>query len=316
MSVKKGLGRGLSSLIPTYGLDEDFNDNESEVVERNEQVAQPTHKVTMYANGVCDIPLEKIKANPNQPRKSFSIESLNDLAESIKNHGVLQPIVVTERDGMYMIVAGERRFRACQIAERETIPAIIKDFTDAQVKELALIENIQREDLNPIEIARGYKELMDDFNWTQEKLAKRLGKQRSSIANYLRLLSLEPEVVVLVQSGELSLGHAKVLVSVLKKDFQIRLAKLCVREGWSVRKLEQQIKANLTEDGAKKFKPMVVAELKELVSNMQRVFGTKVSCIGNDNKGRIFIDYYTRDDLDRIYEILETYKRVSDDIIK
>ena len=312
MSVKKGLGRGLSSLIPTYGLEEESYDQEVELENKVSQHREP-QKVSMYANGVCDIPLSQIKANPNQPRKNFSEESINDLAESIKTHGVLQPIVVVKRNDGYMIVAGERRYRACKVAERETIPAIIKEFSDAEVKELALIENIQREDLNPIEIARGYKELMDEFEWTQEKLAKRLGKQRSSIANYLRLLSLEPEVIVLIQNNQLSLGHAKVLVGVLKKDFQIRLAKLCVREDWSVRKLEHQIKSNLSEDGVKKFKPIAVAELKELVSNMQRVFGTKVTCIGNDNKGRIFIDYYTRDDLDRIYDILETYKRVSND---
>ncbi len=308
MAIKKGLGRGLSSLIPTYGLDDEYIENSTT---DNNNSTGVTHKMSVYANGVCDIPLEKIVANPNQPRKNFSEESLNDLAESIKMHGVLQPIVVTERDGKYMIVAGERRYRACQIANKETIPAIVKKFTDSEIKELALIENIQREDLNPIEIARGYRELMDEFNWTQEKLASRLGKQRSSIANYLRLLSLEPEVLVLIENNQLSLGHAKVLVGVLNKEFQIRLAKLCVREDWSVRKLEQQIKANLSSEGAKKLKPIAVAELKELVANMQRVFGTKITCIGNDNKGRIFIDYYTRDDLDRIYEILETYKRVS-----
>ncbi len=315
MAVKKGLGRGLSSLIPTYDLEDDYDDNFSKAstnVDTN-KASTEQHKVAMYANGVCDIPLEKIKVNPDQPRKKFNEDGLNDLAESIKTHGVLQPIVVTERDGGYMIVAGERRYRACKIAGRETIPAIVKTFTDSEVKELALIENIQREDLNPIEIARGYDELMKEFGWTQEKLAKRLSKQLSSIANYLRLLSLDPEVLLLVENNELSLGHAKVLVGVTNREFQIRLAKLCVRESWSVRKLEQQIKSNLTSESAKKFKPIVTAELKDLVSNMQRVFGTKVSCIGDDNKGRIFIDYYNRDDLDRIYDILETYKRVSKD---
>lgn len=316
MAVKKGLGRGLSSLIPTYDLeDSDYDDNftKSNVSTATTSATTEHRKGAVYANGVSDIPLDKIKVNPNQPRKKFNEEGLNDLADSIKTHGVLQPIVVTERDGMYMIVAGERRYRACKIAGRETIPAIIKTFTDSEVKELALIENIQREDLNPIEIARGYDELMQEFGWTQEKLAKRLSKQRSSIANYLRLLSLDPEVLVLVENNQLSLGHAKVLVGVTNREFQIRLAKLCVRESWSVRKLEQQIKSNLTSETAKKFKPIVTAELKDLVSNMQRVFGTKVSCIGDDNKGRIFIDYYNRDDLDRIYDILETYKRTIKD---
>lgn len=316
MAVKKGLGRGLSSLIPTYDLeDSDYEENFTKTSAGTTAVsiAPEQRRGATYANGVSELPLEKIKVNPDQPRKKFNEDGLNDLADSIKTHGVLQPIVVTERDDGYMIVAGERRYRACKIAGRETIPAIIKKFSDSEVKELALIENIQREDLNPIEIARGYDELMKEFGWTQEKLAKRLSKQRSSIANYLRLLSLDPEVLVLVENNELSLGHAKVLVGVVNREFQIRLAKLCVRESWSVRKLEQQIKSNLTAESAKKFKPIVTAELKDLVANMQRVFGTKVSCIGDDNKGRIYIDYYNRDDLDRIYDILETYKRATKD---
>ena len=220
------------------------------------------------------------------------------------------PIIVNKSGDRFMIIAGERRFRASRIAGLKTIPVIIKNYDERQIKEISLIENLQREDLNPIEAATAMKSLMEDYGLTQEDLADRIGKSRPAIANTLRLLSLAPEVKKLVVSGELSAGHARTLVTVPAKD-QIKMANTAVKDGLSVRDLEGIVKDYfIPPEEKKKKKPKIElsAELKELIGDMQRVFGTKVNAIGNDNKGRIYIDYYTRDDLDRLTEILEYLK--------
>jgi ParB family chromosome partitioning protein len=204
-----------------------------------------------------------------------------------------------------MIIAGERRFRASKLAGLKTIPAIIKIYTEKQIKEVSLIENLQREDLNPIETAEAMKELMDEFDLTQEELSERLGKSRSSIANTLRLLSLSPEVSVLVADGKLSAGHARALITI-PKDKQRAFANKVIADDMSVREVEKLVRnyLNPPEEKAKKAKPVISKELRDMIDRMQRCFGTKVTAIGNDNKGRIYVDYYTSDDLDRIYEIL------------
>jgi len=220
------------------------------------------------------------------------------------------PIIVNKDGNRYMIIAGERRFRASKIAGLKNIPVIVKNYDDRQIKEISLIENLQREDLNPIEAASAMRALMDDYNLSQEDLADRIGKSRSAIANTLRLLNLAPAVLEMVQDGSLTAGHARSIVAIPKAD-QKKIADNVVKNGLSVRATEKIVKDYFVppEEKKKKTAMPLSNELKELIGDMQRVFGTKVNAIGNDNKGRIYIDYYTRDDLDRLAEILETLKK-------
>ncbi len=297
MKPNRGLGKGLSALFSEteedYGRSLLFDEEEGQT-----------------SNSITEIELSSIFANPNQPRKAFDQTKLNELADSISKHGVLAPIIVNKSGDRYMIIAGERRFRASKIAGLDKVPVIIKTYNERQIKEISLIENLQREDLNPIEAANAMKALMTDYGLTQEELADRIGKSRPSIANTLRLLSLVPEVVKMVEDGSLSAGHARTLVSVPGAD-QIKFAKAAVKDGLSVREVEKRVKDYFLtpeEKEKKKIRTELSLELKELISDMQRVFGTKVNAIGNDKKGRIYIDYYTRDDLDRLSELLEYLK--------
>ena len=298
MNQKKGLGRGLESLFAMY--DEEIgNDNIT------------SYQPEMPANsGVVEIDINKIIPNPNQPRKNFDQEALDDLACSIKVHGVIQPIVLNKQpDGTYLIIAGERRWRASKLAGLKEIPSIIKNYTDKQIKEISIIENLQREDLNPIEAARAIKQLMDEYHLTQEVVAERIGKSRSNIANSLRLLNLYPEVISMVENNELSAGHARALVVVENTTAQLKLANQAVKEKWNVRDLEKAVKKLLTPQPEKKKPEEQSLELRELISDMQRTLKTKVSAIGSDNKGRIYIDYYSKDDLDRLHEIIASVKK-------
>ncbi len=298
MEKKKGLGRGLESLFAFY--DNEQAETNATKKTTNEQI-----------KGVDEIELSKITPNPNQPRKHFDESALQELANSIKVHGVIQPLVVNKLDnGNYMIIAGERRWRASKIAGLEKVPVVIKNYTDKQIKEISIIENLQREDLNPIEAARAIKQLMEEYNLTQETVAERIGKSRSNIANTLRLLSLYPEVIKMVEDGRLSSGHAKTLVSIDDTTTQIKLAKQSCDGKMSVRDLEKAVRNYLNPSKTKPAKTNEQSlELKELISDMQRVFSTKVSAIGNDNKGRIYIDYYSRDDLDRLSDLIELLKK-------
>ena len=206
-----------------------------------------------------------------------------------------------------MIVAGERRFRASKIAEKKTIRAIIKDFSDAEVKEIALLENIQRQDLNPIETARALKELGDTFGWTQEALADRLGKSRSVIANTLRLLNLCPEVIDLIEKGKLSAGHARSLVVVTNPEVQLKLAEQVINNKLTVRDMENAVKdVDKTSRKVIKTKPQLSMEMREFVDIMEHKFSTKVDIKGNEKKGKIIINYYNQDDLNRVYDIIAT----------
>ena len=293
---KHGLGRGLDALFGVFNEDDSYKNITS-------------HKEKLEAKnttGVTEVEIEKIKPNPNQPRKNFDVDALNELAASIKTHGIVQPIVVNDLgDGTYMIIAGERRWRAANICGLKTVPAVIRNYTDKQVKEISIIENLQREDLNPVEAARAIKELMDEYGLTQDAVAERIGKSRPSVANTLRLLSLYPDVLKMVEDGKLSAGHARCLVVVEDKNNQIKLANAVVQRNLSVRDLEKAVK-NLENPQKRQIVSQEQSlELKELIIQMQKTFATKVTAIGNDNKGRIYIDYYTRDDLDRIAELLD-----------
>lgn len=259
-----------------------------------------------FQSGVLEVDIRKVKPNPNQPRKNFDEDALKELAASIKVHGIVQPIVVNQQEnGDYMIIAGERRWRAANLCGLATVPAIVKNYTAKQIKEISIIENLQREDLNPIEAARAIKQLMDEYGLTQETVADRIGKSRPNIANTLRLLTLTPEVVSMVEKGQLSAGHARCLVVLDDAKQQLKLAQAVVSRNMNVRELEKAVK-NITNPVKKIVtRPEQSLELKELINQMQKTFATKVTAIGNDTKGRIYIDYYTRDDLDRIAELLD-----------
>ncbi len=292
--MKMGLGRGLDSLLKVY---------DEEVEEPKKQ--QPTQSVSNYEmrqGDVEKIDINKVYPNPNQPRKTFDKESLNELAESIRIHGLIQPIIVNKMDDGYMIIAGERRYRACKLCGLTSVDAIVKNYTNKQISEISIIENLQREDLNPVEIAKGIRKLMEEYGLTQEKVAERLGKPRSAIANSVRILSLYPEVLELVEKGKVSFGHAKILVSVEDYATQLLLAKKIAKDKLTVRDLEQEVNMLLGGKKKKASKKAIGNELQEFVADMQRKLGTKVSVIGNEKKGRIYIDYYSQDDLDRIYD--------------
>ena len=297
MDKKKGLGRGLESLFGFY------NNNESD-----ENITKQKKSTT--EENVTELDINKIYPNPNQPRKHFDEDALNELATSIKLHGVIQPIVVNKTDDGFMIIAGERRWRASNMIGLEKVPVVIKNYTEKQVREISIIENLQREDLNPIEAARAIKQLMEEYNLTQETVSDRIGKSRSSVANTLRLLSLYPEVIKMIEDGKLSSGHARSLVVVDDTTQQIKLAKQAADGKMSVRELEKAVKNYLNPPKTVSTKVAEQSlELKELINEMQRVFATKVSAIGNDNKGRIYIDYYSRDDLDRLADLVELLKK-------
>lgn len=292
MSTKKSsLGKGLGALLSAY---DDYDD----AIKKNN------------TNTANEIDIAKLIANPNQPRKKFDETALQELANSIKVHGIIQPLVVNDqKDGTYLIIAGERRYRASKLAGLTTVPCIIKDYSEKQIKEISIIENLQREDLNPIESARAIKQLMDEYKMTQEAVSERIGVSRPNIANTLRLLTLCPEVLNLVENGKLSAGHARCLIPIQDYNSQIKLAMSASDNKMSVRDLEKAVKNLLKPKDATKTQTAEQSiELKELINEMQRTFSTKVSVIGNDRKGRIYIDYYSRDDLDRIAELIQLLK--------
>lgn len=287
-----GLGRGLDSLLKAY--DNEVEEKKTEFISKND----------IRQGDVQKIKLDEIYTNPNQPRKNFDKDSLNELAESIRLHGLIQPIIVNKMDDGYMIIAGERRYRACKLCKLEEVDAIVKNYTPKQVSEIAIIENLQREDLNPIEVAKGIKQLMEEYGLTQEKVSERLGISRSAVANSIRILNLYPEVIELIEKGKISFGHAKVLVAIEDYATQLTLAKAIAKDKLTVRDLEKQVESILGNKRKKKVAKCPSEELQDFISNLQRKLGTKVSLIGNDKKGRIYIDYYSQDDLDRIYEIV------------
>ncbi len=292
MAVKKGLGRGLSALLSD--TEEEYDGSYKEEKSSSE--------------APNEISLSLIDPNVNQPRKVFDDATLSELTNSIRIHGVISPIIVVPAGDRYMIISGERRFRAAKKAGLLTIPAIVRNYSKKEIDEISLIENLQREDLNPIETAVAIRQLMDDYKYTQEEVADRIGKSRPAIANTLRLLSLSQPVIDLVASGRLSPGHARCLVVVEDPDAQLDLARSGMDNKVSVREFEKMVKNYLSPKPEKK-KVEQSLELKDLISRMQRVFATKVTALGNDNRGRIYIDYYNRDDLDRIVEIVETVQK-------
>ncbi|AZS18041.1 MULTISPECIES: ParB/RepB/Spo0J family partition protein [Paenibacillus] len=278
--MSKRLGKGLDALIPSLSIDEDEK--------------------------VIEIPLNQLRANPYQPRKTFDEESIKELAESIRQHGVIQPIIVRSVLKGYEIIAGERRFRASQFCGNTSIPAVVKSFSDQQVMEIALIENLQRENLNAMEVAVAYQGLMDQFQLTQEELSLKVGKSRSHIANFLRLLSLPDEVKEYVSRGTLSMGHARALVGLKDSAVIMQLAKQCIDHEWSVRDLENAVqqldkkKLESKKTAVKKRDPYI----EEVEEGLRERYKTTVKIKENKDKGKIEINYYSKQDLQRLLDIL------------
>lgn len=278
---KQALGKGLGALIPDLSA---LDDNGRKSL------------------GISEIDLDKIVTNEYQPRKTFHNEGLKELAASIKEHGVIQPIIVHRIGANYGLIAGERRWRAARLAGLKTVPALVKEATKRELIEQALIENIQREDLNPLEAAEAYKRLQDEFKLTQEDLAKRVGKERSTITNFLRILGLPREVKQGLATGTLSLGHAKALLSLERARDQIQAAAMIVKKGLSVR--EAEALASRLKTPPKTKKASQNNELKAVEAKLRKTLGTKVCIQAKSKGGRIVIEYYSDEELDRLLEKL------------
>lgn len=284
--IKKGLGKGLSALIPE---------------KEHEMDGEKAH----------EIPVQKISRNPYQPRKHFDDEKMKELVSSIEEHGVIQPVLVRKSGSDYELVAGERRFRAAQLAGLEQIPAVVKELNDTEMLEFAMIENLQREDLNPLEEAQAYKRLIDEFNFTQDKLAKRIGKSRPVITNTMRLLKLAKEVQQLLQEGKLSAGHARALVSLEDHEIQKRVAAKIMSENLTVRDTEN-IMSRLSqkpskeesgkEEKSKEIETKIDPQILDVEEKLCRLLGTRVKIKDKRNRGKIEIEYYSHGELERILE--------------
>ncbi len=275
---KTGLGRGLDVLLP-----------------QNEELLETV---------VRDVPISEIDPNSAQPRRDFDKESLEQLADSIRQAGVLSPILLVENGERFRIVAGERRFRAARIAGLETIPCIVRSMTTTQQMEAALIENLQREDLNPIEEAGAIRSLMQECGYTQEEAAKRLGKSRPAVANLLRLLSLPQEIMNMVLSQELSAGHARVLAGVSPESRQMELAHQCILHDYSVRKLEELAQKPSVSRAVPAAPKAVSAELMSLQNRLREALGVKTTLTGNEKKGKILLTYSSTEELEHIFEVM------------
>ncbi|KPV42502.1 ParB/RepB/Spo0J family partition protein [Alicyclobacillus ferrooxydans] len=278
--VKKGLGKGLEALIPQLNVTE--------------------------ADAVHEVAIEELRPNPYQPRREFNQEKLKELAESIEQHGIIQPLIVRKSKVKgYDIVAGERRFRAAQLVGLERVPVVVREFSEVELMEVAVIENLQREDLNALEIAEAYANLMEKANMTQEQLARRVGQSRSHVANMLRLLQLPSSVQQYVSRGTLSMGHARALLAVDNAKKQSQLADLVVQQEMSVRKLESLVynpEKNVSRETKVKKDPNV--QLYE--DEFRRYLGTSVKILQGKKRGKIEIEYFSRDDLERILGLIAT----------
>ena len=289
---KRGLGRGLNALINT-GTDTESKEDEKESNEYKE----------VFVN------ISLVEPNRNQPRKEFDKDALSELANSIKQYGILQPIIVQKNEDMYEIIAGERRWRAAKEAGLTEVPVIIRDYDKQKIMEISIIENIQRENLNPIEEAMAYQSLMEEYGLKHEELAERVSKNRSTITNSMRLLKLSDNIQQMIIDGKISAGHAKVLLSVENTSEQEKIAQELISKSLSVRELEKLVKQYIKPRKKKKSKDDKDYSLfyKEYEDRLKDILGTKVQINTKDkNKGRIEIDYYSAAELERIVELLNT----------
>ena len=298
MAVKKGLGKGLGNLIPESEKEAQKTKVVEKVVEKKVIVKEPAETI---------VKINEVEPNKNQPRRTFDEDALLELAESIKQHGVIQPLIVKKRDKYYEIIAGERRWRAAKMAGLKEIPIVIKDLSDQEIMEVALIENIQREDLNPIEEAQAYQRLIKEYNYKQDELAERVSKSRVAVTNSMRLLKLDERVQKMIIDDMISAGHARALLAITDSEKQYTIAMKVFDEKLSVRETEKLIK-NLD----KQVKPKVNTTpendfiYRDIENKLKESMGTKVIIHNKDNnKGKIEIEYYSQDDFERIVDILK-----------
>ncbi len=316
MALRRGLGKGVDSLIPKAedrkaakkpAADKPKEKPEVQVVEK-EVVKEVVKEVKVPAD--TTLPVSSIEPNRNQPRKNFDKAELEELTDSIKRYGVIQPLVVQKKNDYYEIIAGERRWRAAKLAKLKEVPVVIKEYEPQEASEIALIENLQRSDLNPIEEAKAYKNLIEEYDLRQEDVATRLSKSRSAITNSMRLLNLSDEVQAMIEAGELQMGHARALLGLELEDLQEKTAKTVVDKGLSVRETEKLVK-NILHPKQKKLPipTQNTAEMQRLADKLKEKFGTKVSINHKANgKGKIEIEYYSTEEFERLFELFESIK--------
>ncbi|MFQ7575675.1 MAG: ParB/RepB/Spo0J family partition protein [Lachnospira sp.] len=292
----KGLGRGINALIP-----EDVN-------EENVVVKEVVKEVIVKEPAETKVRISQVEPNREQPRKIFDEDALIELSESIKQYGVLQPLLVQKKDNYYEIIAGERRWRAAKLAGVKEIPVIIRDYSDQEVMEIALIENIQREDLNPIEEAQAYQRLIKDYKLKQDEVAEKVSKSRAAITNSLRLLKLDKRVQEMVMEGKISNGQARAIIGIEDGDKQYMVAMRIFDEKLSVREVEKLMK-QLDKPKKENKIPANDFVYRDLEDKMTKIMGTQVVIKNKDKKGKIEINYYSQDELERIYELLENLNK-------
>jgi len=275
--TRKALGRGLSALL---------------------------REVETASAGLEQVPVDLIDPNPFQPRSAFPEETLRELAESIRSSGVLQPILVRRVDGKFQLIAGERRLRAARMAGLQAVPAVIRDLGDRETLELAVTENVMREDLNPIEVAHAYDSLQERFQLSHEEIAARIGINRSTVSNTLRLLGLPEQIQNMVANGDVSAGHARALLGLQSADRQNELAQLIAKRGLSVRQVESIVASAQSAPEAQRVARKVDPNTRAAALEMERSLGTRVRIVGSENRGKIEISYFSGDDLQRLYELL------------
>lgn len=307
--AKKGLGKGLGAI---FGEDV-VKENKEETEKKAKAKAEAKAAEEMDEKGrILMLKLDLVQPNKEQPRKTFDEEKINELAESIKNYGVLQPLLVQKNDSFYEIIAGERRWRAAKAAGLKEVPAVLKEYSKQEAMEISLIENVQRADLNPIEEALGYKQLIDEFELTQEEIAVRVAKSRTAITNTMRLLKLDEQIQNMLVQGVITSGHARALLSLEDIQMQLKAAKEILDKKLSVRETERLVKrlqkeASGEKKEEKKKDETLALIYQDLEDRMKSVMGTKVSIHNKDkNKGRIEIEYYSEAELERIVEMIES----------
>ncbi len=298
-----GLGKGLDALFGDVEVSILNDENKNDGYEANDK----SNEETITSSGISYINIDEIKPNANQPRKTFDEGKLEELASSIEAHGLIQPLVVRKSNNGYEIVAGERRWRAARKIGLREIPAIVRELNDEENMLLAIIENMQREDLDPIEEAEGINQMIETYGLSQEQVSKSLGKSRPYISNQLRLLKLPTDIRKLVSEGKLSSGHVRALINVPDENKQISLAKQAVEQGLSVRQIE--VLAKESKDVTKKAKskkPKKSADVKRVEEDLKNTLGTKVNLNQNGKKGKIEIEFYSKDELERLIEMLKS----------
>lgn len=305
--AKKGLGKGLGAIFGEDVVKENKEETEKKAKAEAKAVEEMDEK-----GRILMLKLDLVQPNKEQPRKTFDEEKINELAESIKNYGVLQPLLVQKNDSFYEIIAGERRWRAAKAAGLKEVPAVLKEYSKQEAMEISLIENVQRADLNPIEEALGYRQLIDEFGLTQEEIAVRVAKSRTAIANTMRLLKLDEQIQNMLVQGVITSGHARALLSLEDTQMQLKAAKEILDKKLSVRETERLVKrlqkeASGEKKEEKKKDETLALIYQDLEDRMKSVMGTKVSIHNKDkNKGRIEIEYYSEAELERIVEMIES----------